>query len=204
MQPEPTVFIVDDDSSVRESLSYLLKTVGYQVKTFDRADAFLDQYDASMPGCAILDVRMPGMDGLSLQRHLAQFQPHLPVIMLTAHGDIPTAVDAVKSGALHFIEKPFEKNRLLRCIEESIRRDAEFRRTQSERVEIVRRLGTLSEREREVLDLLIAGKSAKLIAMILGTSPHTVAHQRSSIQDKMHAESVVELVQMVMLANDPG
>lgn len=195
-----TVFVVDDDASVRESLSFLLKAVGHSVELFEDARSFLDAYSVDRPGCLILDVRMPGMDGLELQRVLAQKAPRLPVIMLTAHGDLPMAVDSMRAGAWHFVEKPYERQRLLNIIQEALQADREFRMRNAERLEIERNLASLTEREMEVLELLVDGKSTKMAATVLGTSPNTIAHQRASILQKMAAESVVDLARMVHLA----
>jgi two-component system, LuxR family, response regulator FixJ len=197
-----TVFIVDDDQSVRESLSLLLKATGHQSEAFPDAQSFLDEFDADRPGCLILDVRMPGMDGLQLQRVLAERASHLPVIMLTAHGDLPMAVDSMRSGAWHFVEKPYDKDRLLGIVAEALESDLEFRRENAERLEIEQRLTTLTDREREVADQLADGKSTKLVAVALGTSPNTIAHQRAKILEKMQAESVVDLTRMLLLARD--
>lgn len=197
-----TVFIVDDDPSVRESLSLLLKATGHQSEAFADAQSFLDGFDAEKPGCLILDVRMPGMDGLQLQRVLAERAPHLPVIMLTAHGDLPMAVDSMRSGAWHFVEKPYDKDRLLGIVGEALESDREFRRENAERLEIEQRLTLLTDREREVADQLADGKSTKLVALALGTSPNTIAHQRAKILEKMQAESVVDLTRMLMLIQD--
>ncbi len=196
---EPTVFVVDDDASVRESLSLLLKAVGHSVEPFENAQSFLDAYSPDLPGCLILDVRMPGMDGLELQRLLAKDAPHLPVIMLTAHGDLPMAVDSMRAGAWHFVEKPYDRKRLLGIIEEALAADREFRMQNSEQIEIERNLASLTDREREVMEHLVDGKSTKMVALALGTSPNTIAHQRASILDKMQAESVVDLSRMLHL-----
>jgi two-component system response regulator FixJ len=197
-----TVFIVDDDPSVRESLSLLLKATGHQPEAFPDAQSFLHGLDPAVPGCLILDVRMPGMDGLQLQRILAERAPHLPVIMLTAHGDLPMAVDSMRSGAWHFVEKPYDKDRLLGIVGEALESDREFRREQAERLEIEQRLTILTDREREVADQLADGKSTKLVAIALGTSPNTIAHQRAKILEKMQAESVVDLTRMLMLIQE--
>lgn len=196
----PTVFVVDDDASVRESLSFLLKAVGHTVELFEDAQSFLDVYSFARPGCLILDVRMPGMDGLELQRLLAKEAPHLPVIMLTAHGDLPMAVDSMRAGAWHFVEKPYDRKRLLGIIEEALAADRDFRMQNEERIEIEQNLASLTDREREVMELLADGKSTKMAALALGTSPNTIAHQRASILDKMQAESVVDLSRMLHLA----
>lgn len=197
-----TVFVVDDDLSVRESLSLLLKATGHQTRAYADAQAFLDAFDPAMPGCLILDVRMPGMDGIQLQRLLADRAPHLPVIMLTAHGDLPMAVDSMRSGAWHFVEKPYDKDRLLGIVGEALEADLDFRRENAERIEIQDRLTTLTAREREVADQLADGKSTKLVALALGTSPNTIAHQRAKILEKMQADSVVDLTRMLMLIDE--
>ena len=199
MSDTPTVFIVDDDPSIRDSLSLLLKATGHRPQTFEDAQSFLDTYEQSQPGCLILDVRMPGMDGLELQRRLADRAPHLPVIMLTAHGDLPMAVDAMRSGAWHFVEKPYEKDRLLGIIEQALESDRQWRMANAERMEIEARLETLTAREREVLDQFVDGKGTKAVALALGTSPNTVAHQRATILEKLQAESVVDATRMVLL-----
>lgn len=199
MSDTPTVFVVDDDPAIRDSLSLLLKAVGHHPRVFEDAQSFLDAYDRSQPGCLILDVRMPGMDGLELQRLLSERAPHLPVIMLTAHGDLPMAVDAIRSGAWHFVEKPYEKNRLLGVIEQALESDRQWRMVNAERFEIEARLATLTAREREVLDQLVDGKGTKAVALALGTSPNTVAHQRATILEKLQAESVVDATRMVLL-----
>ncbi len=195
----PTVFVVDDDASVRESLSFLLKAVGHEVELFENAQSFLDSYSSERPGCLILDVRMPGMDGLELQRLLAKQAPHLPVIMLTAHGDLPMAVDSMRAGAWHFVEKPYDRKRLLSIIQDALESDRVFRLENAERLEVERHLASLTDREREVLEQLVDGKSTKMVALALGTSPNTIAHQRASIMEKMAAESVVDLARMVHL-----
>lgn len=200
MTESATVFVVDDDPSVRESLSLLLTAVGHSVDTFSGAEEFLEAWSSDRPGCLILDVRMPGMDGLQLQRLLAERCPQVPVIMLTAHGDVTMAVDAVRSGAWHFVEKPYERQNLLGIIEEALKTDRENRSTNAEGFEVLSRMNLLTDREREVMEQLVDGKSTKIVAQILGTSPHTIAHQRASILEKMQADSVVDLTRMILLA----
>jgi len=199
MNSKPFVNVVDDDPSIRDSLSLLLKAVGHRPRVFENAQSFLDQYDASQPGCLILDVRMPGMDGLQLQWLLAERAPALPIIMFTAHGDLPMAVDAMRSGAWHFVEKPYDKDRLLGIIENALESDRQWRMEHAEQSEIESRLATLTGREREVMEQLVDGKGTKGVALALGTSPNTVAHQRAKILEKMHAESVVDLTRMILL-----
>lgn len=197
--PEVTVFVVDDDSSVRDALRCLLEATGYHVETFASAEEFLDGYNGARRGCLLLDVRMPGMDGLELQKHLIAQHEYLPIIMLTAHANVPMAVDSLTSGAVDFVEKPFDEADLLRRIEAAIARHVQVNWSESERAGIRERLATLSDRERQVLDGLVAGKWVKLIASELGTSPNTVKNQRAKILEKMQAESVPDLVRMVMI-----
>lgn len=194
---KPIVCVVDDDDSVRKAVRLILETAGHQVQSFDSATAFLDSFDPSRPGCLISDVRMPVMDGMELLRELSARNARIPILMLSAHGDIPMAVDALKIGAVDFLEKPVEADLLRQKVAAAIERDAEQRRGSEEREEIRRQLDTLTSREREVLDLLVAGKDAKVIAKVLGTSHNTVRVQRSSLMKKMHADNVADLVRMI-------
>lgn len=197
---EVTVFVVDDDSSVRDALRCMLEAALYRVETFASAEEFLGGYDGARRGCLLLDVRMPGMSGLELQKHLIARHEYLPIIMLTAHANVPMAVDSLTSGAVDFVEKPFDEADLLRRIEAAIARHVQINWSEAERAAICERLETLSDRERQVLDGLVAGKWVKLIASELGTSPNTVKNQRTRILEKMEAESVPDLVRMVMIA----
>lgn len=197
MDAEPTVFIVDDESVVRDSLTVLMDTEGLKTETFESAQEFLDSYDSDKPGCLLLDVRMPEIDGLELQERLKERGVEIPIVFLTAHADIPLAVAAMRAGAAEFIEKPFDGRDLLTRVRGAIDRDASQRRRQTESGEITARLESLSVREREVLELMLQGESTKRIAWKLGTSSNTVRNQRSSIFTKLQADSVVDVVRMV-------
>jgi two-component system response regulator FixJ len=200
MRQGPTVFVVDDEPSVRDSLRCLLESAGFAVETHATAREFLESYQPSRRGCLLLDVRMPGMDGLELQRRLGQKRIYLPIIILTAHADVPLAVKALQAGAADLVEKPYDDDDLIRRIESAIARDIQFHCDQAERAAIEARLAKLTDRERQVLDRLVAGKWVKLIAAELGTSPNTVRNQRARILEKMEADSVPDLVRMVMIA----
>ncbi|MBN2563755.1 MAG: response regulator transcription factor [Phycisphaerae bacterium] len=202
MEAEATVFVVDDDPGVRKGLSMLIKSVGLNVEAYPGAQAFLDACEPTRPGCLVLDVRMPGMSGLELQEKLAAQQITLPVIILTGHADVPMAVRAMQAGAIDFIEKPFREQVLLDRIQQAIEQDRAKRREQVERIGIKARLDRLTPREREVLDLVVAGKHNKATAAELGVSPKTVEFHRSRIMDKLKANSVADLVRMTLLARD--
>jgi len=195
----PTVFVVDDDPAVRDSLRLLLESVGLTVATFAAAHQFLDAADPGQPGCVLLDIRMPGMSGLELQRRLLTRGINLPVIIITGHGDVTTAVQAMKTGAVDFLEKPFNDQVLLDLIHDAINRDLDFRRTSAEQSEVKRRLASLSPREAEVLELIIAGKANKVIAYELNIREKTVEAHRAKIMDKMHARAAADLVRIVTL-----
>ncbi len=195
---EPTVFIVDDDEAVARSLCWLIATVQLQVETFCSAQAFLDGYDSSKPGCLVLDVRMPGMGGLDLQERLAARRIHVPIIFITGHGDVKMAVRAVKSGAFDFVEKPFNDQDLLDRIQKAIIFDAGQRGKDTQRAQLGVRFASLTPREHEVLDLVVEGMSNKSIARSLGLSAKTVEVHRASMMGKMQARSVADLVKMAM------
>ena len=200
--PEPVVFVVDDEEPVRSGLESMLTTRGFKVRTCKNSKAFLQAYDPGQPGCAILDIRMPGMNGLELQQYLLQNRILLPVIILTGHGDVPMAVEAMESGAVSFLEKPAAPDVLIAKVRQGIERDAETRRNLMERDEVVEHLNTLTPREREVAELLIQGKSARAVAAVLGTSESTVRVQRANIRRKMQAESTTDLLRMFLLVNE--
>lgn len=200
MTKQPAVFIVDDDESVRDAVRCMLEAVGFRVETYDSASDFLKRYDRSHQGCLLLDLQMPGMNGIELQRQLSEDGIRLPVIMLTAHGSVPIAVHAVRMGAFDFIEKPFDDETLIRRIQDAISQHLQLDIDPAERALIRERLATLSDREREILEKLVAGKWVKIIASELGTSPNTVKNQRTRILEKMQADSVPDLVRMVMLS----
>jgi RNA polymerase sigma factor (sigma-70 family) len=195
---EPTVFIVDDDQAVVRSLRWLIETVRLRVETFASAQAFLDGYDSSKPGCLVLDVRMPGMSGLELQKRLAARPIHVPIIFITGHGDVQMAVRAVQSGAFDFIEKPFNDQDLLDRIQKGIVFDAEQRGSEAQRAQLHARFASLTPREREVLDLVVEGMSNKVIANTLRLSAKTVEVHRAKVMEKMHARSISDLVKMAM------
>ena len=196
---DATVFIVDDDQAVARSLRWLIETVQLKVETFASAQDFLDGYDASKPGCLVLDVRMPGMSGLELQERLAARRlHHVPIIFITGHGDVQMAVRAVQSGAFDFVEKPFNDQDLLDRIQRAIAFDAERRGREAQRAQLRALFAGLTPREREVLDLVVEGMSNKAIANSLGLSAKTVEVHRAKVMEKMHARSVSDLVKLAM------
>jgi two-component system response regulator FixJ len=194
---DATVFVVDDDQAVRDSLQQLLQAVGLRVQTYGSARDFLAAYRPDTPGCLVLDIRMPGMGGLDLQAQLVQEGIQLPIIFLTGHGDVPAAVRALKAGAMDFLQKPVNSQSLLDLVQRAIRRDAETRATSAEQAQITRRLATLTAREREVLDMMVAGKANKVIAVELAISERTVEFHRGKIMKKTRTRSLAELVNMV-------
>jgi two-component system response regulator FixJ len=193
------VHVIDDDADVRQSLAFLLTAAGLAVRVHDSAVAFLEALPGIKEGCVVTDVRMPGMDGLELQRRLQQMKVRLPVIVMTGHGDVPLAVEAMKSGAVDFIEKPFEDETLLSAIRSALARQAEASDRDARATAIQQRIAKLSEREREVLDRLVAGKANKVIAFELGISPRTVEVYRANVMTKMQADSLSELVRMALI-----
>jgi RNA polymerase sigma factor (sigma-70 family) len=200
MARKPTVFIVDDDGAIRDSLSLLMRSAGLSSESFAGAGDFLAQVAADRPGCLILDVRMPEIDGLELQRQLAARGSRLPIIMLTGHGDVPVAVEALRAGAIDFLTKPFDSQALLARIHEAIDLDERARQKHLDRDRIRALLDTLTPRETEVVDCVVKGLSSKSIAAALGSSFNTVQNQRASILKKMQAETSADLVRMVMIA----
>jgi len=190
----PVVFVVDDDASVRDSLRRLISSVGFRVEVFPTAQAFLRARRADTPGCLVLDVRLPGLSGLDLQRELADTDAALPIIFLTGHGDIPMSVRAMKAGAVEFLTKPFREQDLLDAIRSAIERDRALRADRQDRTELRGRYATLTPRERDVLVRIVAGLLNKQIAGELGTSEATVKEQRAHVMAKMQAGSVADLV----------
>jgi two-component system, LuxR family, response regulator FixJ len=199
----PTVYIVDDDPQVCESLSLMVQSVGLEAKTYPSAEAFLDEPDDmhSAPKCMVLDVRMPGLSGLGLQQMLTAKGRTMPIIMISGCADIPMAVQAMTAGALDFLEKPFNRRALLSRIQEAIDQDANARHRYIRKSELAARVEKLSARQREVLELLLAGKHSKQIAGELGIGEKTVAKHRAGVLDRMQVDSVVELVRLMVDAN---
>src|SRR5579871_2191233 len=203
MPAEGFVYVIDDDEAVRESLSFLLGTADYEVRAFDSAQAFLDQLDGAPFGCVVTDVRMPGMNGLELVRALNEREAGLPVVVITGHGDVPLAVAAMREGVLDFIEKPFADDAILSALKHAAERGRSQSAQAGERNEIRKRLASLSKREREVLDGLVAGQANKVVAIQLGISPRTVEVYRANLMSKMRAGSLSELVRMALLGGSP-
>jgi len=203
MKEKPaTVFVVDDDEAVRTSLRLLLKSVGLPVETCASAQEFLDRFDADRPGCLVLDIRMPGMSGLELQERLNAMHAMIPVVFITGHGDVPMAVEAMQHGAVDFIQKPFRDQDLLDRINQALEKDRENRAGLHARDTIRARIAELTPREREVLDLVTAGKANKVIAGDLNVSQRTVEIHRARVMEKMEASSLAHLVRMVIAAGD--
>lgn len=200
MAAEPIIYIIDDDDAVRESLAFLLKTAGIATQSFDSGKAFLDELPNLISGCVITDVRMPGITGIDLLRKVKQVKPEIPVIVITGHGDIALAVEAMKIGAIDFIEKPFDDDHLLNAVRAALDREAEMAKRNAELAEIKQKLDALSNRERQVLDGLVAGHPNKTIAFDLGISPRTVEIYRANLMTKMSANSLSDLVRMAMMA----
>ncbi len=198
MNDEKTVFVVDDDPAARDSLRWLLESVGHRVHCPASASEFLETYDGSVPGCLVLDVRMPGMSGLELQHHLLERGWCLPVIVVTGHGDVPMAVRAMKAGAVDFLQKPYNDQTLLDRIQQALDLCSQRRQYHSELALIRANYDQLTQREREVAALVVAGKANKVIAIELGLSPKTIEVHRANVMYKMKAHSLSELVQMWM------
>jgi len=196
----PTVFVVDDDNSTRELLAWLMKRNGLAFEAFPDARSFLEAYDTERPGCLVLDLNMPGMNGLDLQQYLKEQGVLLPVIFLSAGADIPKAVRAVREGAVDFIEKPFDYKRVVELVRECLERDRDLRAGRERRKSMSDRLGQLTQREREVLDLVVAGKHNREIAEALDISIKTVEAHRARLMEKLEVGSLAELVQAVVAA----
>jgi RNA polymerase sigma factor (sigma-70 family) len=191
----PTVFVVDDDGSVRKGLLRLLTSAGYRAETFSSADEFLAVWQLNpVPGCVLLDIMMPGTNGLQLQQSLQAASSGIPIIFITGHGDIPSSVSAMKAGAVDFLPKPFNDEDLLGAVKEAIRRDARDRSARAEREAVSERFRALTPREREVLALVVRGMLNKQIAHELGTSEKTVKIHRGRVMEKMKVQSVADLV----------
>lgn len=194
---EPVIYIVDDDEAVRDGLGQLMESINLKVKAFSSAQEFLDSYEAPGPGCLLLDVRMPGMSGVKLQDTLAERNINLPIIFISGHGDLPLAVEAVKKGAVDFLEKPVGDQVLLDRVQEALAKDAQQRQHQAEQQVVLDRLELLTKRERQVLDLMREGKPSKTIAFELGLSRKTVEVHRAHVMGKMNVESLAELMALL-------
>jgi len=200
----PTVFIVDDDAPVRDGLKLLLRSVGHRVETYGSAQEFLDAYADDRPGCLVLDVRMPGMSGLDLQERLNERRAILPIIFITGHGDVPMAVEALQAGALDFLQKPFRDQELLDRSASALDKDAANRRELLELKQVAARFAELTPRERSVMNLVVQGKSNKVIAGDLDISQRTVEIHRARVMEKTQAGSLAHLVRMVLRLQETG
>jgi two-component system response regulator FixJ len=204
MADAAAVHVIDDDAAVRGSLTFLLEAAGFAVRSFGSAAAFLDRVAASgAAGCVLTDVRMPGFDGLALLRRLGELGAAVPVIVMTGHADVPLAVRALKEGAFDFIEKPFDDERLLSSVRDALEAGRQRLGRTVEREAIAARLASLTPREREVLEGLLAGNPNKTIAYDLGTSPRTIEVHRGRVMEKMQARSLAELVRMALAVEPP-
>jgi two-component system, LuxR family, response regulator FixJ len=200
MTSKSLVHIVDDDDALRDSLQFLMASAGIEAQTYDSASSFLSAVPRGATGCVVTDVRMPGMSGLDLLRQLKTTAPSLPVIVITGHGDVPLAVEAMKLGAVDFIEKPFDDELLLASIRKALGRNEETSRRDAEVATIRQRMDLLSTRERQVLEGLVQGHPNKIIAFDLGISPRTVEIYRANVMTKMEASSLSELVRIALIA----
>jgi FixJ family two-component response regulator len=193
---DATVFVVDDDEAVREALKSLISSVGLSVETFASAREFLQSRGPDAPGCLVLDVRLPGLSGLDLQRELSDANIHTPIIFITGHGDIPMTVQAMKAGAVEFLTKPFRDQELLDAIHQALERDRTAREQRAEKAELRQRYDSLTPRESEVMGEVITGLLNKQIAAALGTSEITIKLHRAQVMRKMRAASLADLVRM--------
>lgn len=200
---QPVVHIVDDDAAVRDSLAFLLEANGIAAKTYESGAQLLEAIGSQPAGCVITDVRMPGMTGIELLARLKAADRDIAVIVITGHGDIPLAVEAMRAGAMDFIEKPFEDGTILRSVRAAVESCAGRSELAGERTAIQERLATLSSREREVFEAVVAGKANKIVAFDLGISVRTVEVYRANVMTKMQARGLSDLVRMALLVNPP-
>jgi two-component system response regulator FixJ len=199
MRSDDVVHVIDDDEAMRSSLAFLLRSAKVEVQTYESASIFLESLPKIKSGCIVTDVRMPGMSGIDLLKHLRQSKIAMPVIVITGHGDIPLAVEAIKGGAADFLEKPFDDDVLLAAIRAALKVQATDNEHEAGRAAIHEKLAALSNREREVLEGLVAGQPNKTIAFDLGISPRTVEIYRANVMTKMEAKSLSELVRMALI-----
>ena len=202
--PKQIVFVVDDDASVLKGLRRLLAAAGLEVAGFESPQQFLERFDPGAPGCLVLDLAMPGLNGMELQQELAARGSTLPVVFLTGHGDVPTSVQAMKRGAADFLTKPVDEKDLLAAVRNAFEKGRALRMAHAETAEIGRRLATLTPREREVLQHIVAGKRNKQVAGELGTVEKTVKVHRARVMEKMQARSLAELVRLAERAGIRG
>ena len=200
MTHAPTAYVVDDDEAIRTLWRWLMESNGIAVETFASAQGFIEAYREGAPGCVVLDVRMPGMSGLELQDYLKQRGIDIPIVFVSGRGDVPTAVNALKGGAVDFIQKPFGYREVVGIIEKAFRRDAEVREQHARRAQVASRIAALTEREHEVMRRVIDGKQNKVIASELDISVKTVEFHRAKVMEKMGVGSVAELVQLTLQA----
>ena len=199
---DATVYIVDDDPDMRDSLRWLMKTVGLRVEVHDSAAAFLERFDPSGPGCLVFDVRMPGMSGLDLFEELVARGEGMPVIFITAFADVPMAIRALKSGAIEFVEKPFNRQELLDRVQRAILEDTERRRLDADREQLRKRFQALTDKEREVLELIKEGQPNKAISVLLEITPRAVEMRRSSLMKKLGIRTLAELLRLMIALED--
>jgi two-component system response regulator FixJ len=197
--PAPTAYVVDDDEAIRELWRWLMESNAIAVRTFASAAAFIEAYRRGDPGCLVLDVRLPGMSGPELQGYLKRAAIEIPIVFVSGHGDVPTAVNAIKGGAVDFIQKPFDYREAVSVVRRALERDAEGRDRRASQAQFAERLASLTEREREVMRFIAEGKPNKLIAERLDISIRTVEFHRANVMDKMGADSVAALVQLMTL-----
>ncbi len=195
---EQQVHIIDDDASVRHALSLLFKSVNISATTYASANEFMDNYCSDLSGCLLVDIRMPGMSGIDLQKHLKQIGCHLPLIFITGHGDIPMAVEAMRNGAVDFLQKPFRDQELLDQVNAALKLQEDKQRQQLEQKILCDRVATLTPREQEVMSRIVAGDANKVIAIDLGLSQRTVEIHRARVMEKMQARSLAQLVRMAV------